>query len=115
VAALIIAAIFYGGNIFSNSGADAKAAAYQAQGNQIAGAIVMYEEQHAGALPTSVSALASDGYLTTVPQGGWAISGDFVIQDGVPEETCLEADTAENISAIPPCSSATPTTPCCSQ
>jgi len=115
VAALLIAALFYGGNIFSDSGAKANAAAYQAQGNQIAGAIVLYEEQHAGAPPPSVSALVPDGYLTTIPQGGWAISGDFVTQDGVSETTCLQADTAEGVSAIPPCSSATPATPCCSQ
>ncbi|MHB1666055.1 hypothetical protein [Thiomonas sp.] len=115
VVGLVIAGIYYGGPIFSDNEATAQAAAYQAQGNQLAGAILLYENANAGALPPSLSTLTQEGYLTVVPPGGWAVNGDYVTQDGVSQASCQAADTAVGISAVPACSAATPTTPCCTQ
>jgi len=112
--ALVLAGLFYGGNGFSDNSAKAQAAALQNNGNQIAGAVALYEARHEGATPPSVSALVPR-YLTSVPPGSWTFSGNYVQQPGVSETTCEQADAAEGISTIPSCTDAGPGVPCCSE
>ncbi len=118
---LVLAGIYYGGSAFDTSGAKAQAATYQTQGDQVAGAIMIYEEQHAGSLPASMNDLVPE-YLTTLPippgqtATAWTISGNYVVSSGgISKKSCEQADTAVGLSAIPACSSATPQTPCCSE
>lgn len=112
--ALVLAGLFYGGYSFSDNSAKAQAAALQNNGNQIAGAVALYESQNVGAPPPSVSAL-TPFYLTTVPPGSWTLSGNYVEQSGVSESICEQADAADGLSSVPPCSSAGEGVACCSE
>lgn len=118
---LVLAGLFYGGSAFDTSDARAQAAAYQTQGSQVAGAIAIYAAQHAGAFPPSTADLVPE-YLTTLPippgqsSAAWTISGNYVVSSGgISESSCQQADTAVGISSIPACTSASSTTPCCSE
>lgn len=111
--ALVLAGLYYGGTGFTDNSAKADAAALQNGGNQIAGAVALYESRNTGATPPSVSALVPF-YLDTLPPGAWTLSGNYVVQSGVSEAICQQADSAEGLSAIPTCSTATVGTACCS-
>lgn len=111
---LVVAGLYYGGSGFTDNSAKAQAAALQSGGNQIAGAVAIYESRNVGAAPASVSALVPF-YLTTVPPGAWTLSGNYVVQPGVSSEACQQADSAQGLSAIPNCSTAPTAAPCCSE
>ncbi len=113
--ALAVAAIYYGGSEFSDSEARSQAATYQAQADQISGAILLYENANSGAVPPSISALAPE-YLDNIPPGNWTVNGSFVTQAGISANSCAAADSSVGITSVPSCSESNlaPTTPCCS-
>lgn len=81
VVVLTATSIFYGGEAFSNGAADAIAATFINQAQQVQAAATLFEAQNGGA-PTTIAALSPE-FLKTVPVapgvgdlGGWTITGD---------------------------------------
>ena len=102
VAALAVATIYYGGSAFTQGSSKAAAATMVSQAQQIAGAVVLFENDNPGTLPTVadlVGTSTTTSYLSTLPVvptvaggGAWAITatatGFSVTLAGVPATVC---------------------------
>lgn len=91
VAALAVATIYYGGDIFSQQGTKAKAVKVVNAGQQINGAIEVYKAQK-GTVPATLDDLVTNKMLKSLPQGEWAMADDYVVATGIDELQCLEAN-----------------------
>lgn len=116
VGLLAVAAVFYGGDAFTEGNQKAEAAKRIGAGQQIVSAIHMYQADNAS-LPSTLSELSSNKrYLTAVPDGDWVVSKDAVVS-AVSEQQCMDINHQLNISAtsIPSCSDPqfAATTVCC--
>jgi len=68
VALLAVVGVYYGGSMFTQSSANAQAAALLAQSTQIASASAAYTAEH-GAKPTTLEDLVTGSYLSSIPSG----------------------------------------------
>lgn len=105
VAILAFAALYYGGNAWTNSQQKADAARTINAGQQIAGAVQMYRND-TGSVPATLSELVSNNqYLTSLPEGTWTTGTDSVVA-AVSEAQCMEINTqlGLNLTSIPSCS-----------
>lgn len=80
VAALAVASVYYGGNVFQQSTAKAQASTLVAQAQQIAAANTLYANDHAGVRADdsvdAVAVLVSEGYLAAAPQANADVVGN---------------------------------------
>lgn len=67
IASMAAASIFYGGGVFSTSGAKADTNALVSQGQQIQGAQQLHMVSNSGVAETALSGLVSEGYLKAEP------------------------------------------------
>lgn len=106
VAILAYVAIYYGGTAWTNSQQKADAAKTINAGQQIAGAVQMYRNDH-GSVPSDLTLLTSNNgeYLTALPEGSWVTGTDSVVA-AVTQAQCMEINSqlGLNLSSIPSCS-----------
>lgn len=105
VVALAVAVIYYGGDAFSDGQATADAARLINSGQQIAGAVQMYRNDH-GYAPAELSLLTSNGqYLNALPEGNWVTGTDAVLAS-VSEAKCKEINRrlGFKLETVPSCS-----------
>lgn len=92
VAALAVAAIYYGASAWSQGRARAEAAALIAQAQQIAEANELYANDNSGAFSfdgsstpgSGITALVSGGYLAAVPQVPSSVGGSLTLPESSP-------------------------------
>jgi hypothetical protein len=103
VAALAVATIYYGGDVFKKGGAKAESARIMTGGAQINGAVETYKATQ-GKVPDTLNDLVTSKFLSSIPQGEWSMANDYIVASGISEEQCLEANRQLGISApIPSC------------
>lgn len=126
VAAIAVAAIFYGGDAMKSAGAKGDYARLQNEAQQIAAGTQIYIVENAGAIPEGVQDLVDNGYLKSVPpslteeldgtQVQWGFGDDFIIQPIESNARCIKINEAAGAKdeTIPSCSDAfDPEKPCC--
>lgn len=99
VAVLALATLYYGGDAFNRGTSKAEAARLVNEGQQVSGAMTLYEVQTGAAAP-SVQVLVDNNYLKSAPQGWVALDG----LAGKPVENvdaCLEANKSQGVNAVP--------------
>lgn len=117
VALLAVAAVYYGGDAFTQGQATADAAKLINGGQQLAGAVQMYRND-TGMVPADLSLLTSDGgrYLRALPDGDW-IQGQNAILAAVTEAKCLDINNrlGFKLASVPSCADTTydATSVCC--
>lgn len=82
VAGIALATLYYGGDIFQESSADADAARYINQGQHITAAVRLYQAEKAGDLPQDLEADLVPDYLRMIPKEDfdWSIGEDTVLK-----------------------------------
>jgi hypothetical protein len=90
VAALAVATMYYGGDTFMQGKPDAEAARYINEGQQISGAIRLYQAEQHGNLPQDLGADLVPVYLKQMPESGvnWGIATDAIIKSVEDTQTC---------------------------
>lgn len=89
------AALYYGGESWSDGRAKADAAKYRNQASQIVAAINLYKTNEGGIPNTfSLQELVDEGYLKDMPEGAWAPQPNttLIVRTGVPPRTCVAAN-----------------------
>jgi len=102
VVAMAAAAVYYGGEAFTNGTAKANAATLVTQAQQLNGAITMFKNDNGGSAPASVGDLTYGGeYLqsapipgSAAPTGAWTLTGGNSVITGVGSETCIALNNA---------------------
>jgi type II secretory pathway pseudopilin PulG len=116
VAALAVATIYYGGDVFKKNGTKAKAVKVVNAGQQINGAIEVYKAQK-GTVPATLDDLVTANVLKSIPAGDWAMADDYVVATGIDELQCLEANRqlGRTSTTVPACDDPTiqGVTACC--
>src|SRR5690606_6943740 len=106
VVVIAVATIFYGGEIFSRSGADAETSALLAQAAQIASAAAAYHADKNGVKAGTLQDLVDSGFLNSVPPG-WQepAEGDVAITSKVIESlnACQLFNERQGIDEVPYC------------
>lgn len=117
VVGITVATLYYGGNMFTTQQPKATATTYQNQAHQIEGAIMLYQNDHGGTLPTTMTDLVAGDYLKGIPAGDWSFRDNYVARTGLSADECLKAQQAIGFSTIPLCSvvNIDPRTACCSE
>ena len=110
VAAMVLAATYYGGSVFSSYGVRADAGRMLSEGEQIAGAVNYYYAT-TNQVPTSLTTLVETEYLSDAPrETNWRFSPQAVkteVGTGVQAlNTCLAARQARGIDAEANCADA---------
>jgi hypothetical protein len=117
VAALAVATIYYGGDVFKKGGTKAEAARIMTAGAQINGAVETYKATQ-GDVPATLNDLVTSKFLTAIPQGEWTLANDYIVATGITEEQCKEANRQLGITGatVPACTdtSVQGITACCS-
>jgi len=90
IAALALATIYFGGHTFLEGKPEAEAARYINEGQQISGAIRLYQAEHHGELPGNLEADLVGRYLKDMPEAGtnWDIATDAIIKSVANADTC---------------------------
>lgn len=102
VIALTIATIFYGGNIFKESGSDVEVAQLMAQGQQIRAAIKLYKNEHSR-VPANLELLVSEGYLNSLPEGGWVQANNSLLRPDIEFDQCLRVNRMRGVDEVLAC------------
>ena len=102
VAAVAIAAVFYGGSGFTSNGTKAAAAKVVNEGQQVRGAANTYRVQQ-GVSPASIDSLISTEYLT-VPIAGWGSFTDYAATAVLSVDQCIAANKLVHVTGVPACS-----------
>lgn len=117
VAAIAIACLFYGGQAFSQGGANAAAAQVLDESQQILNAVEAFKVDNSSSMPTSMDDLVAGHYLSVAPASSWSFGNDTVTATTLSQASCLRANTmlGLNLSVVPSCSDSTYTnrTVCC--
>lgn len=105
-AALVIASVYYGGDVWGNAGSQAAAAKLSNDAEQIQAAIHLFRYEN-DRLPTSLDEL-TDGakYLTKAPSNQWTSGMTFIHTDTsqVSEDVCLAFNRKRGVPLVPECS-----------
>lgn len=106
VAALAVATIYYGGSVFGQGTSQAQAGKVVNEGQQIDGAIKLYQTDHAGSVPSDLQSLIEGTYLKGIPPGQWSFQNDYVVNTDLSEEACKKANEMLNLNltSVPSCS-----------
>ena len=85
-----VAGAYMGGSKILESKPEAEAARYINEGQQISGAIRLYQTENAGALPSNLSSDLVGPYLKTLPKAAenWDIASDAIIKGVATADTC---------------------------
>lgn len=107
VAALALATIFYGGQIFQNSKEKTATMQTLQQGTQITGALELYKADH-GSIAAGTSAeiqatLLTEDYLKSWPSDSWQLQNGYAVQTGLTLESCTAINAKMGISSVPTC------------
>lgn len=103
VAAIAVATVYYGGDVFSSGSANAEAATLLAQSAQIASASAAYAAENHGQKPTSLGELLDSNYLSSVPMG-WAGDGAQISAKVIESANACEIFNAkQGLEGIPQC------------
>lgn len=117
VALIAIAVIYYGGSEFTSANSKAQVATLVNQGAQIQAATLLYENDNAGNIPSSITTLISGGYLASTPQN-WDVtqSGAEIAYTKVSSSTvCEDFNKKYGVTGVPSCSSISTNQPVCCQ
>lgn len=108
VVAMAAAAVYYGGEAFTQGTSKANAATLVTQAQQINGAITLYTNDNGGAAPASVGDLATGGYLQSSPvvppnaaSGSFTLSSGDSVVSGVNAEVCDRLNDAVGLASAP--------------
>ena len=104
VAALVLAAVFYGGPVLSRYGHAAQVAQTLSEEQQLMGAINLYRTDKAKS-PTVITDLVDGNYLKSVPEG-WILSGRYLVNQNHPKITddfCIKYNQKVGINFVPQC------------
>lgn len=96
---LAVAMLYFGGESYNAGRADADAARYINESQQIVGAIRVYETDQRGTLPRSLQELVDGDYLTAIPQAGenWDMSTDSIVRRVANKATCHQVNIRAGI------------------
>lgn len=104
VATLLLATLYYGGNVFYSAGPKAKAAQLTTEAEQLRTAIQMYLVD-TGELPTKLEDLTAEGkYLKNTPDN-WKSTSQFFTNESyeVEKDTCLIFNQQRGVPFVPEC------------
>lgn len=110
--AMVVATIWFGGEVFSESKQRALYAEYVNSAAQIDGAINLYYQEKADYPPgedaTFLKSLVDTGYLSNVPPGEWKVSRELLYKSIADLKVCeiINRMAGQDTSATdcPPCS-----------
>lgn len=122
VTLLALAAVYFGGNAFTQGNDQAVEAGLLNQAGTLQAAVQLYQNDNAGQLPPAASAsqaLIQGSYLEAWPTSvgtGWQVSNGYAVSS-TNSTACTDMDLKLGISPVPMCSNTAYTnqTVCCQQ
>lgn len=96
VAVVVLAGIYYGGDMFTKQGTEVGASKILNEAAQVRGAVEMYRNDNAGRSPADLENDLVPKYLSTLPagaDGAWSVQGQYAL-------TSLGPSTGGNATAI---------------
>lgn len=94
VALLAVATLFWGGDGFLSANAEAEAARYINESQQISGAIRIYQADNNGSLPGDIESDLVGFYLKSLPKAGedWDIANNAIVKTVLNSEVCEQVN-----------------------
>lgn len=83
VVGLAVYSIFFMSGTTQRAAEEASTTQVISSASQIAAAVNLYENEHAGAPPTGFNDLTFNGYLRSIPKGQWAFSTNAILSSVV--------------------------------
>lgn len=99
------AAIYYGGDVFSEQGKNVEAAKLSTNATQMEGAIKVYHAEK-GDYPSSAQNLIDAGYLSIEVPGNWSFEQDYIVTSVTDENSCLTLNKMYGLDLVPACDDA---------
>ena len=105
VAALTLATVYYGGDIFGKYGVAARATRLFNDSAQIEVAMQLYRADHEGALPSTLADLTKDEKYLKGVSSTWTDSVAYISTQNtdIEDEVCLEFNSKKGVPYIPSC------------